>query len=154
MWGFPSLNRRRIVTVMSSERPTPEEVWNEIVANYGPVPSIEPESAAAPAAPSPDIAPPAPAPGPRDWNSADVDLDDDGFIPPPAPRLRSMDPVVQLALVGLVLGIFSMLSPFFWPTAPGLLGYGGVALLIFSVGIFVWRVAANDKDLGDPDTDL
>lgn len=139
---------------MSSERPTPEEVWNEIVANYGPTPTIDPDSAAAPSAATPDLAPPSSASGPRDWESADFDLDDDGFIPPPAPQLRSMDPVVQLALVGLVMGILGMLSPFFWAAAPALLGYGGVALLVLSVGIFVWRVAANDRDPLDPDTDL
>lgn len=139
---------------MSSERPTPEDVWNEIVANYGPTPQFEPASAASPAAPAQDSVPPTSATGPRDWDSADFDLDDDGFIPPPAPKLRAMDPVVQLALVGLILGIVGMLSPFFWPTSPALLGYGGVALLILSVGIFVWRVADNDTDPLGPDADL
>src|SRR5699024_4914620 len=118
---------------MSSERPTPEDVWNAIVANYGPTPTFEPDSAASPASPAPDPAPPTSASGPRDWDSVDSDLDDDGYIPPPAPQLRSMDPVVQLALVTLILGIFGMLSPFFWATAPALLGYGGVALLVLSV---------------------
>ena len=143
---------------MSSERPTPEDDWNAIVANYGPTPTFEPDSAAVPTPPAPDhppdLAPPTSASGPRDWDAVDSDLDDDGFIPPPAPQLRSMDPVVQLALVTLILGIFGMLSPFFWPAAPALLGYGGVALLVLSVGMFVWRVAANDNEPLDPDTDL
>jgi hypothetical protein len=122
-----------------------DEVWRDIVENYGDAPSVEDESPVVEPPSAPDVVEPDEVYDPEPWE------DEGRFVPPPAPPVPLAEPPRLLAWIGLfgsptvllVALVFSIQLP----------SWASTLLIMAFIGGFGYLVATMSREPRDPGDD-
>jgi hypothetical protein len=124
-----------------------DEVWRDIVENYGDVPSVE--EVEPQVEPPPVVRRPEPAVEPEPWNP--VSWEDEGrFVPPPPPPVPLAEPRRLLAWLGLFLSpTLLLVALIFGWVMPGWLSTLLVLWFVLGFGYLVATMTKGPRDPGD-----
>lgn len=119
-----------------------DAAFAEIVANWDPAAAeTEPPATVAPATPAPDIA--------KSSDDSAPEIDEDHYVPPPAPPLPRLAPVTRWALIAVFAGIVALVLPLLIGlNAPAWLCTIAVAAIVGGGGVMIARMG-NDPHDGD-----